>query len=69
MKVRKEDIFHQTDSERGPITVKCWCRICWTKLFFVFDYEDMKGHTLEQIRRMCEYRHTKDCLQEDVRLG
>ncbi len=48
--------------------IKCWCRGCWGKFSVQFDWSEMQGWTMDDLRRACEYRHAKQCNKADVRM-
>lgn len=52
------------------IPIYYYCLNCWGNSYFDFQYIDLKGKTLVQIREMVQYRHQSynPCVNPDVRL-
>lgn len=45
-----------------------FCRGCWHKLAFDFEWSTMQGKTMQDLRNECQARHAKVCAIADVRL-
>jgi hypothetical protein len=66
MKNKRNDI--RAASRNRIEYVKCWCRFCWRKIEFTFQWSEMQGWTVEDMRQACERLHAKTCEHPDIRL-
>jgi len=67
--------FKKSIGHPPVVIIGAYCLTCWDILHFDFDWEELQGKTMDELRRMMEYRHAnhvnadnKKCKKSEVRI-
>jgi len=60
----------KTKAIRRIETLFCFCRNCWQKLSYDFEWQLLEGKTMAELQTMCNEKHKQHCVvhNADVRL-